>query len=180
MSDKTQTVDDYQVVDRPIEEKSGPDVRDMDILEALLSNKAIQKVFKTSRGEFTVRYPSGSDRLKIDQYRAMRRRGIPSDTFDDVANINNNIWSTLDVVVVDGPNWYTNIKAKNPTWSWEEGPDDELTLELYNLVSTFRSEIALKIHNSEYGRVVEKGVVSENSTPMGGGTFSGLTNGPKA
>jgi len=177
MSDKPQA--DITIMDRPHEETADKQTKEMDILDALLCDKVVQKSVKTSRGYFTIRYPSGKDRLKIDQFRALRRHGIPAECFDDVANTNNNIWSTLDVTVVDGPDWYKKIRENNPVWSWEEGPDEELIVELYNLVCTFRAEITEKIRKSGFGRTAERSPVQDVATPMGDGAFSGLTNGPK-
>jgi len=181
MSKKAQAQEEnLNIIDRPPEEGGDEKpVKDQDILSALVSDKVIQKSTKTGRGYFTIRYPSGKDRLKIDQYRALRRRGVPAECFDDVANTNNNIWSTLDVAVVDGPDWYKNIRKNNPAWSWEEGPDEELIMELYDAVSTFRADIASKIHNSKFGKATESSAVPGTSEAMGNGAFSGLTNRPE-
>jgi hypothetical protein len=182
MSDKTQKAksEDFEIVDRSPETEDDTVVKETDILNILLSGKAVQKTLKTSRGEFTARYPSGKDRLRIDQIRALRRRGIPAESFDDQANLNNNIWSTLDVAIVDGPDWYRKARKNNQSWSWEEGPDEELAIELYTLVISFRSEIAEKIRQSKLGRPVEKFELPADPAPVGDGTFSGLANGPEA
>jgi hypothetical protein len=182
MSGKTQAAkpEDFEIVDRPPETEDDKPVRETDILESLLSGKAIQKTLKTSRGEFTARYPGGNDRLKIDQLRAVRRRGIPAEAFDDAANLNNNIWSTLDVVIVDGPDWYKKAKKSPNGWSWEDGPDEELAVELYNLVRSFRLDVAEKINRSKLGRPVEKIDIPADTADVGDGAFSGLANGPEA
>jgi hypothetical protein len=178
MSEKSQT-ENLEIVDRPVDNEAEKSVRkNQDILEALLYDKVLQRNFKTSRGIFKIQYPSGKDRLKIDQYRAIRRRGLPADCFDDVANTNNNIWSTLDVAVVGGPDWYEKIRKNNPSWSWEEGPDEELVMELYNLVCTFRAEITAEIHKSKFGRTPDDGPAAGDATALGDGAFQGLTNGP--
>jgi hypothetical protein len=181
MSDKAQTakLEGFEIVDRPPETGDDKSVREADILQALLSGKAVQKTLKTSRGDFMARYPNGNDRLKIDQLRAVRRRGIPAESFDDQANMNNNIWSTLDVVIIDGPDWYKKAAKKPDGWSWEDGPDEELTIELYNLVRSFRFDIAEKIKQSKLGRPVEKIEYPPNTATVDDGTFSGLTNGPE-
>jgi hypothetical protein len=181
MSGKTQTAksDEFEIVDRPLETEDNAAIKETDILGILLSSKAVQKTLKTSRGDFIARYPSGKDRLKIDQIRALRRRGIPAESFDDQANMNNNIWSTLDVVIVDGPDWYKKIRKANSGWSWEEGPDEELAIELYSLVISFRSEVVGKIKQSKLGRPVEKFEFPADSTPVADGAFSGLANGPE-
>ncbi|MDR1902339.1 MAG: hypothetical protein LBQ88_08685 [Treponema sp.] len=178
---QNEKADDLIIVDHPVETESPVEksVREMDIMETLLSGKAIHKNLETSRGVFTAQFPSGHDRLKIDQVRALRRRGIPAESFDDQADLNNNIWSTLDIVIVDGPDWYKKAKKNNPSWSWEEGPDEELILELYNLVRSFRLDIAEKIRQSKLGRPVEKIELTTDTAPVDDGAFSGLTNGPQ-
>jgi hypothetical protein len=182
MSKKEQTAkpEGFEIVDRPPETEDDKSVRETDILEALLSGKAVQKTLKTSRGDFIARFPNGNDRLKIDQLRALRRQGIPSESFDDAANSNNNIWSTLDVAIVDGPDWYKKAKKKPGGWSWEDGPDEEHTVELYNLVRAFRLDIAEKIKQSKLGKPVETIESPPDTAPVGGGAFSGLANGSEA
>lgn len=181
MEDIQQT-DNFEIVDRPLEDNQEIEnsIKDIDLMEVLLSGKAIKKTLKTSRGNFVCLYPTGRDRLKMDQIRAIRRRGIPANTFDDMAEFNNNVWSTLDVVIIDGPEWYKNTKKNNPGWSWEEGPDEELTIELYNEVRSFRSDITEKIKQSPVGRPVERVELPADTTSMDDGTFSGITNRPKS
>jgi hypothetical protein len=178
MNEQKQAVatDDFEIVDRPA--TGNPETEDpleeRDIMEVLLSGKTIQKVLKTSRGDFTALYPLGRERLKMDQIRAIRRRGIPADAFDEFANDTNTVWSTLDVVIVDGPDWYKHVKKRNPSWSWEDGPDEEFVVELFNLVRSFRSDIAEKIRRSNLGKPAGTGITSAVEPAMGDGAFSGL------
>ena len=181
MDEKTQTIpadDDFEIVERPAEVKSETEkpMEERDILEVLLSGKTIQKVLKTSRGDFTALYPLGRERLKMDRIRAIRRRGIPADAFDEFANYNNNVWSTLDVVIVDGPLWYKKAKKDNPSWSWEDGPDEEFLVELFDLVRSFRSDITEKIRRSNLGKTAGTGIPAAAKPAVDDGAFSGLTN----
>jgi hypothetical protein len=182
MSDKKQTAkpEGFEIVDRPPEAEDDKSIRETDILQSLLSGKAVQKTLKTSRGEFIAIYPLGRERLKMDRIRALRRHGIPADAFDEFANYNNNVWSTLDVVIVDGPDWYKRVKKNNPSWSWEEGPDEELTVELFELVRSFRDEVTEAIRQSDIGKDVGTGKPSTDESTMGDGAFSGLANRPEA
>jgi hypothetical protein len=168
--------DDFAIVDRPV--AANPETEntlsERDIMEVLLSGKTIQKVLKTSRGDFTALYPLGRERLKMDQIRAIRRRGIPADAFDEFANYNNNVWSTLDVVIVDGPEWYKTVKKQNPSWSWEDGPDEEFVVELFDLVRSFRSDIAEKIRRSNLGKPAGTGIPPAVEPTVDAGAFSGL------
>jgi len=173
---------DFDIVDRPKDDnkETEQNKENIDVLAVLLSGKAITRKIKTSRGDFTVRYPTGHDRLKIDQRRAIRRRGIPAEAFDEFANYNNVVWSTLDVVVIDGPEWYQKTKENNPGWSWEEGPDEAHTIELYDLVGSFRTQITERIRESRLGKNAGECELPENTTSVDDGAFSGLTNGRKS
>jgi hypothetical protein len=181
MSGKTQTVksDDFEIVDRPTAAvNTESEGKPQDIMEALLSGKAIEKKIETSRGKFTARYPMGRERLRIDQLKAVRRGGIPASSFDEYAEFNNNVYSTLDVVIVDGPDWYLKAKTKNPEgWSWEEVPDEHFIVELFNLVRSFRTDVANAVQQAGPGKTVTKGKPAADKPDMGGGAFSGLTNG---
>jgi hypothetical protein len=179
MGGKTQTVksDEFEIVDRP-ETPVNTEKTPQDIMEALLSGKSIEQKLKSSRGEFTARYPLGRERLKIDKLKALRRGGIPASSFDEFAEFNNNSYSTLDVVIIDGPEWYKNAKSKNPDgWSWEAVPDEYFVVELFNLVRSFRTTVADRIKQAELGRTAGKSKPAADEPPVGDGAFSGLANG---
>ncbi|MDR2417524.1 MAG: hypothetical protein LBD79_00535 [Treponema sp.] len=168
---------DFRIVDRPSGVEQTENGKDVDVMEALLSGKAIQKSVQTSRGRFTILYTTGRDRLRIDRYKAIRRSGIRVDAFDEYAEYNNNVWSTLDIVVVDGPDWYKQAKEKNPRWSWEEVPDEELIVELFDMVKSFRAEITERIRGSGIGKAAGESELSAAQAPVDDGTFSGLAYG---
>jgi len=170
--------DNFEVVERPVD-KEAELKKERDIFEALLFGNTVQKVLKTSRGDFTAIFPLGRERLRMDRIRAARRRGIPAEAFDEYANYNNNVWSTLDVVITDGPEWYKNAKKKNPAWSWEEGPDEELTVELFELVCSFRGSVTTSIRESKVGRTHGESRQPADEPAVDDGAFSGLTNGPQ-
>jgi hypothetical protein len=174
MSEKQQ---EFMIVERPSGVEQTENGKEVDVMETLLSGKAIQKPVMTSRGEFTILYPTGRDRLRIDRRRATRRGGIPADAFDEYAEYNNNVWSTLDIVVVDGPDWYNQAKGKNPRWSWEEVPDEELAVELFDAYRTFRGDITERIRASRMGKVSGESQLSATQTPVDDGAFSGLAHG---
>jgi hypothetical protein len=168
---------DFMIVDRPSGVEQTENGKDVDVMEVLLSGKAIQKPVQTSRGRFTILYPTGRDRLRIDQRKAIRRRGISADAFDEYAEYNNTVWSTLDIVVVDGPDWYKQAKEKNPHWSWEEGPDEELAVELFDMTRTFRVEITERIRKSRIGKAAGESELPATQAPVDDGTFSGVAYG---
>lgn len=174
----------FDIVDKPREETKAKDMKPLesagvDVLDVLLSGKAIERSVETRRGSFRLRYPSGRDRFRIDQRRAMRRSGVSSESYDEYANYNNLIWSTLDVVVIDGPDWYKKAKAGNPNWSWEECPDEEHVVELYRQAGVFRGEIGKRIQESRLGEAARGGGPALPAAPVDDGAFSGIAFGPK-
>jgi len=178
---------EFDIVEKPKEESREAEktpktveTPGIDVLEVLLSGKAIERTVETKRGTYRIRYPSGRDRFKIDQRRAMRRNGIPAESFDEYANYNNLIWSTLDVVIIDGPDWFKKAKAENSGWSWEECPDEEHVVDLYRLVGTFRGEVGKRIQESRLGEAPQRSGSTPAPAPVGDGAFQGLAYGPKS
>jgi hypothetical protein len=177
MSEKQE---EFVIVERPAgaeHTENGKEGKEIDVMKTLLSGKAIQKLIRTSRGAFTILYPTGRDRVKIDRRKAIRRGGIPADAFDEYAEYNNNVWSTLDIVVVDGPDWYRKAKEKNPRWSWEEVPDEELAVALFDACRTFRGDITERIRTSGMGKAAGESELPAAQAPVDDGTFSGLAYG---
>lgn len=180
---------EFDIVDKPKVEAAAPEkappvdagkTDGIDVLGVLLLGKAIEKKIETRRGIFTARYPSGKDRLRIDHLRALRRGGIPASTFDIGALYNNEVWSTLDVAITDGPDWFKSARDENPNWTWEECPDEEFVTELYHLVETFRGDVQKRIRESRLGEIPGRVEPAPASAPVGDGAFSGLAYGPEA
>lgn len=168
---------DFSVEDIPREKKiRETPQKDPDLFTAMLEGRAITKSFDTSRGTFKIKYPMGRDRIRIDQLKAIRRNGLPAATFDVSAMYNNEVFSTLDVVVIDGPEWWKNARAKDPDWSWEDCPDEELIIELYRLVDTFRGDIQGRIRQSRPAGKAELGKTGDTATSVDDGAFSGIAN----
>jgi hypothetical protein len=168
---------DFSVEDIPREKKiKETPQKDPDLFTAMLEGRTITKSFDTSRGTFKIKYPMGRDRIRIDQLKAIRRNGLPAATFDVSAMYNNEVFSTLDVVVIDGPEWWKNARAKDPDWSWEDCPDEELIIELYRLVDTFRGDIQVRIRQSRPAGKAELGKTGDTATSVDDGAFSGIAN----
>ena len=170
---------DFDVEDTPRKEKAKPQVKEdsPDLFSAMLEGKAITKTIETERGVFKIRYPTGKDRVRIDQLKAVRRNGLPASAFDVSALYNNEVFSTLDVAVIDGPDWWKEARSKNNQWSWEECPDEELVIELYRQVDSFRTNVQERIRQSRSAGSIEIDKPTGVSTPVGDGAFSGIANG---
>jgi len=154
---------------------SAPDSRAL--FDLLLAGKSVTETVATPRGDFSIKYPAGRDKLRMDQLRAFRRNGLPASAFDVEALFNNDKWSTLDVCVVDGPDWLRAAKAANPNWTWEDCPDEELTSQLYARIESFRKRISGEITASRPSRAAEGSQRLDMAAPLGDGAFSGLAFG---
>lgn len=143
--------------------------------DAILSGQSVTESAKTARGTFLIKYPSGRDRLRMDQLRAFRRNGLPSSAFDVEGLFNNEKWSTLDVCVIDGPDWFRQAKANNQNWTWEDCPDEQLTTELYARIESFRKKVAGNLGGPV--EAPENSVGTRNPENVGDGAFSGLAYG---
>lgn len=148
----------------------------VDLFSAMLDGKAITKTLETSRGVFKIKYPTGRDRVQIDQMKAVRRNGLPASAFDVSALYNNEVFSTLDVVVVDGPDWWKDARKNDERWSWEDCPDEELVIELYRQVDTFRTSIQERLRQSQPSGSIEVDKPASTATPVADGAFSGIAN----
>jgi hypothetical protein len=174
-------MNDFTIEDVPKREQVGTadaQADDADLFALLLAGKAITKIINTSRGEFKVKFPLGNDRLKIDQLKAMRRGGVPANAFDFTAFYNNEIYSTLDVVVLDGPDWWREAKNGKQGWTWEDCPDEDLIADLYSQFDSFRQNIRDKIRQSSTGKIAGESQSSDTHAPVDDGAFSGIANRP--
>lgn len=171
---------DYRIIDPKASSGAGAKApaSEQDIFDALLSGKTIEATKETSRGTFTAKYPSGKDRLRTDQLRAYRRNGLSESAFDDRATWNNEVWTLLDICIISGPEWYRAIKSDNPNWTWEDCPDEQLTVELYRWVYSFREQIQAAIRESGPRGVTAVSPPVEPPKAMADGAFSGLANRP--
>jgi len=170
-------VSDFDVEDAPQREKvQALHEEEFDLFATMLSGKAITKTFETARGTFKIRFPTGRDRIRIDQLKAIRRNGLPATAFDVSAMYNNEVFSTLDVIIMDGPDWWKKAREKDQNWSWEDCPDEELVIELYRLVDSFRRNVQERLQQARSPGSVELSGPGEPATPMADGAFSGIAD----
>lgn len=112
-----------------------------DVFTMLLMGKDVTSEIETTRGTFVVKFPKQKDNIAIGRLMALNRGGLPAGSFD-VENENRNlICSTLNVVVTSAPAWFENAKKNIKNFSFEEVPDEEFLLELYQKARSFREEV---------------------------------------
>jgi hypothetical protein len=130
----------------------------------------------TERGRFEVKYPKPKDMLSIGRLSASRRNYKPAGAFDAETEMFNVMASTLDVVVVKGPDWFENAKNANKYFTFLEVPSREFITELYGKAYSFRSEVEKRLVPGK-GPAGERIPAAEGADdPVDGGAFGGLSN----
>lgn len=121
----------------------------VDLFHAIVMGKEITETIETSRGNFKIKYPRARDIEEIGRKTAWRLNGIPVRCFD--ANTYNliNYIATLDVIVMEGPDWYKLAKKNNSNFSWADMPDQDFILEVYAKAYSFRTEVQDKIKGNK-------------------------------
>lgn len=84
-----------------------------------------------------MKFPKEKDRTAIDLLEASRRGGVPVESFTPAANSRLNEIATLDIVVIDGADWYKAAKQRNKNFSWGDMPDTEFVDSLFVEAWTF-------------------------------------------
>ena len=121
-------------------EKLTEEQRD-DYFTRLITGEDVLEDVKTSQGVFTVKYPRVTDLLTIGKIEAARRNFRPVEGFDYETEMLNTMASTLDVVVVSGPNWFEKARKSNNNFSFLEVPSRKFLAELYGKAVMFREEV---------------------------------------
>ena len=112
-----------------------------DIFIKLLMGKDATGEVETSRGVFTVKFPKEKDRIAIGRLMSINRAGLPTNSFDVETENRNLICSTLNILVVGAPKWFETARNKVKNFGFEEVPDEEFLLELYQKACSFRDKV---------------------------------------
>ena len=156
-------------------EKLTDEKRD-DLFTSLIMGKDVIETVDTSRGKFEIKYPKTADLVTIGKIAAIRRGHKPIEGFDAETEMVNIMASTLDVVVVSGPDWFENAKNTNKNFSFLEVPSRVFLAELYGKAYSFREKVELRFNPSEGS--TDEPVPSEksNDAPVDSDTFGGLSS----
>ena len=120
-----------------------------DIFSQLIMGKDATGEVETSRGVFTVKFPKEKDRIAIGRLMCVNRGGLPANSFDVETENRNLICSTLNILVTGAPKWFEDAKNKVKNFSFEEVPDEEFLLELYQKACSFRDEVQESFRKKE-------------------------------
>ncbi len=144
-----------------------------DLFTKLLTGQDATGEVETSRGTFTVKFPKEKDLLHIGRLMSINRGGLPVASFDMATENRNLICSTLNVVVTGCPEWFEKAKQEHPNFSFEEVPDDEFLLELYQKAQNFREQVQQSLTPKKGARPVNMASAESVDDPVGTGIFTG-------
>jgi hypothetical protein len=152
-----------------------PEDKADELFYALLNGKTIGDTIKSSRGDFTVKFPKQKDIERIGILTAQRHCGIPAISFD--VDTENSIYkcAVLDVMVESGPVWYENAKKRDENFSWRDMPDTDFIDEVYKKARSFRDTVQKQLKRPEEplgGETDPKGL----QKAVGSDLFSGIAS----
>lgn len=140
-----------------------------DLFEKLINGETITEEIKTRRGIFKIKYPLGEDLIKITKRKSELLDGIDVNKVQKEDISNADVFATLDVVIVEAPEWWKKIKTA------ARCPDLTILLDLYRGFLRFYEETQRSIQ-AEQSRTPSRKSKSEKQTEvMGDAPFSGIT-----
>ncbi len=147
-----------------------------DFFANLVMGKDVTEEIETSKGKFTVKYPKPKDYLLIGQLMSLRRQYKPAEAFGGESSFINTMVSTLDAVVVSGPEWFEKAKKASKDFSFEEVPSRAFLAELYGKAHQFREKVESRLDETEES--ADRGVPAKASDDdaVDGGAFGGLSS----
>lgn len=146
-----------------------------DFFMQLVRGKDVTEVIETKRGKFTVKYPKQKDIITIGRLVARNHIGLPAECFDKATELKIQVVSTLEVIVVDGPDWWKNAKKETENWNWGYVPDETFLNELYLKAYEFRSKVDENFRKVETKEHLGVSTDSGNDETMDYGLFEGLS-----
>jgi hypothetical protein len=172
-------MDGIKVVDRVDTqervEKLTEEERD-DYFTDLIMGKDVVKEVDTCRGKFTVKYPRSAEVVMIGKLAAARRNYRPAEAFDAGTEMLNMMASTLDVVVISGPEWFEKAKKTNKNFSFLEVPSQKLVSELYGKAYQFREKVEQRIDPPEGSADRRVPAETGNDDSVDSGSFGNLSS----
>jgi hypothetical protein len=146
-----------------------------DYFTQLVMGKDVTDEVDTSRGKFTIKYPKPKDLMTIGRISAYRRDYKPAAAFDRQTEMYNTMASTLDALVVSGPEWFEKAK-KNKNFSFLEVPSREFIAELYGKVYSFREEVDKRLDEGTESDNQQVPAAKGADEAVDGGVFEGLSS----
>jgi hypothetical protein len=143
------------------------------LLDKLLKGEDIFETVETAVGTFKIKYPRPADFRKIQILLSSRFPGIDLNNIKDRDATVFEIYATLDVVVVEAPQWWDGLESS------EMCPDEGLINKLNKEYLRLYKEIQSKVNGNydESGNDIKKQHLSDKKETVDTGAFSDITNG---
>ncbi len=147
----------------------------LDLFRSIIMGKEITEIIETNRGNFKIKFPRARDIEEIGRKTAWRLNGIPVRCFD--ANTYNliNYIATLDVITIEGPDWWKLAKKKNINFGWADIPDQDYIMEVYAKAYSFRQEVQDKIKSNQNDGNTRLDSISGSDDITQPGLFEGMS-----
>jgi len=147
-----------------------------DLFNSIVLGKDCIEEITTSKGKFKIKFPRMKDIEAIGRLVAYRLNGLNASSFDyNTYNLIQQI-ATLDVIVVEGPDWFENAKNDNPNFNWGEMPSQAFIQEVYGLAYNFRAEVQKQFEPKKESNTNAVATARDNSNSDGPGLFEGLAS----
>ena len=148
---------------------------------AMLNGETVTDTIKTSRGEFTAKFPQQKDVISIGRIAAYMRSGIPAANFDAASDYEIQKVATLDVMITSGPPWFENARKKNKNFSWRDVPDARFVDEVYAKALQFRQGVQEDIEGDQENASESPAGEDAGGVPpdVGDGVFQGASGSAK-
>ncbi|MAH44793.1 hypothetical protein CMI37_03140 [Candidatus Pacearchaeota archaeon] len=143
----------------------------VDPLRQLLEGKRITKTVKTRRGSFEIEFPSPAALRQIEVRVAQMMAGSPAASFPEDTVRSFRVYATLDEVIVDSPEWWSNLESS------EDCPDNALVGDLYRRYVRLYSDTQQALSTGKHDNGVGGGVAGSEDAAVGDDAFSGIAHG---
>ncbi len=143
----------------------------IDPLARILSGERITIKKNTPKGEFEIVFPLPSDLRRIECLVSERLEGKPLSSFSPQTVIDARLYASLDICVIDGPEWYKELD------SFEQCPDNVLVADLYRSYLRLYSKTQKTIANRRDKTVDRESKSRDDAGSVDHGAFSDITNG---
>lgn len=145
-----------------------------ELFDKLLSGEPLLEEADLGKdGVFTIKYPVGRDFIAIDRQKARLRGEVAPDRFDNTANTNMEIYATLDVVIIDGPESWKKVST------CLDYPNDDVLGELYRRYLRHFNEVRELIQLARAGEPSGQSEGTDKNEAVGNGAFQNIAYGPK-
>lgn len=150
-------------------DKNDLPVNSDDLFERIINGEDIVEEVQTKRGTFKIKFPLGSDFIEITKRKYEYLGDLDPKKLSREEMIDIDAYATLDVVIVDSPEWWKKLKNSSKC------PDPSIIVELYRGFLRHYGEIQKLIHGGGDNESNRKPKSKKPTEDVGIEPFSGIT-----